>query len=208
MANHAVLEEIEEKFGALHAGSLIKDGIVDKDAFNKAERKILWVLEEGNDKEQTPWSLCSVIMELIENYKYSRTLCPLCRYSWAILNGIEDFTKVPPAKNIMVTLKQVAVINVKKIGGKSNADRVPIKRLYNEHKALIKEQIEAIDSDIIINCSGMKDIFTDFKTGAVLNVGPFRKAPYKKGIIIEAYHPAQRTLPHATYFKNIWECLK
>jgi hypothetical protein len=210
MADKAALDKIDAKFKALYPDNLITDGIVDMASFNKAKRKILWILKEGNDPEQTSWSLQDVILNYLQGSKYwLHTFGLICQLSWAILNDVDDLAKVPPAKDITDTLKQVAVINVKKIGGKSTADYVDVKRFYKEHKALIKEQIEAIAPDIIISCNGIKDILADFKTkGEILRVGLFNKAVYKNGVIRGAYHPAQRSLPHAAYFKNIWDCLK
>jgi hypothetical protein len=210
MAEQAALDKIDAKFKALYPDRLITDGIIDIESFNRAKRKILWILKEANNPEPISWSLREFILNYLKDYKYwAHTFGLPCQISWAVLNGIEDLNKVPCAKDITDAMWQVAVINIKKTGGTNRADGRVIKQSYDRDKALIREQIEAIGPDIIINCSGIWDILTDFKTkGEISHIDSFRRAAYKDGVIINAYHPAQKRLSHRAYFKNIWDCLK
>ncbi|MDR3048342.1 MAG: hypothetical protein LBV16_00630 [Elusimicrobiota bacterium] len=48
--------EFEKFYGEEH---FIDDGIVDVEAFNKAKHKILWILKEANDEDQTSWNIRS-----------------------------------------------------------------------------------------------------------------------------------------------------
>jgi hypothetical protein len=215
MADKAVLDRIDEKFRERHKDKLVTDGVVDFEGFNAAKRKILWVLKEGNDPEQTSWSLCDVLRNrniLCASKYWKSTFGLICRVSWALLHGETDFAKAPQAEAITDILKEVAVINLKKIGGPSRSTRSVIAKFYKSDKDLIGEQVGAISPDIIIDCSGIWDFIEDFKTGEVFVVSGFRTAAYNSGVIMTARHPAYSALRSEAnsraYFQRIIECLK
>jgi hypothetical protein len=209
MADVAVLEGIDVKFKAIYPQNFVDDGVIDLAAFSLAKRKILWVLKDANDPEQGAWSLREVIRDsLLDSSRWQYTFGLPVQISWAVLNGEEDYAKVPQSEKIADVLKQTAFINLKKVGGGAKSDSVEIAQFYKKDKALIKEQVEAIAPDIIINCSGEKSFFDDMKTGEAVEVGRFLRAPYREGVIIDAYHPNARNITHEAYFQNITECLK
>ena len=58
-------------------------------------------------------------------------------------------------------LDKIALINVNKNGGGSQANASVIEDNYTKHKSVLLQQIDGINPDVIINCSRVNRLFND-----------------------------------------------
>jgi hypothetical protein len=218
------LHEIEGEFSRKYGTRFIHDGIIcdghddEDDYFEELDpgTRILWILkesnkEEDNNKNPEGWYLREYLWEIASGEEtgknWKKTYLLVAKISYAIINGASAFGDISDDDLIKNIFKKIAVINVKKTNGGSEADKYEIASYYRDDKQLILDQIEAIQPEIIINCSGVEELFNDLKTGAVKEIDEFRSAQYNDVLVIDAYHPAQRKITHEQYFNLIMKCL-
>jgi hypothetical protein len=142
------------------------DGITCHKKFNKAKYKILWILKEVNDRDNKNHNR----REFHGKVQGVQTFYNIMRVCYAILNGIEKYDKNTLAIsrdecliNNCIVLDEIAIINVKKSGGKSVTYPGAIEREYMKPdvKQYLIKQINFINPQIIINSSGVKQLFLD-----------------------------------------------
>jgi len=210
------LKEIDEQIKTRYPGKVILDGIVDPETFEKMETKILWILKETNGfgenlEKNGWWSLNESLYEDVGNHtNWKRTWGLVMEITYAIIHKARNWEEVPLLAHLKDkdnTIRQIAVINVKKTPGNSKSNYKKIKANYHSNKYIILGQIEAISPNVIINCSGVNELFNDLKTGKEQPIAPFYAAKSEYGIIINAYHPNQKTLAKEKYFENIRDCI-
>ena len=202
------LAEINKEFNCRYPGHIIDDGVADFEAFEKVNPKILWIFKECNDPNKTSWSLREFMRTGVKGYPRWKCVWGMpVMISYALVNNIKDFRKIPPEAEIERILKHVAAINVKKVGGLSRADDKIVAAYYQKDKDLLLQQIEAISPNVIINCSRVWDLFCDLKVNDVKSIAPFQVAKSKYGPLINAYHPNRRNLSKENYFEIILKCL-
>jgi hypothetical protein len=193
------------------------DGILNLEEYNKTTPKILWILKEGNwgeeylgntdddakaSKEDAEKHIEQKQLEMKNYYdnvpkgysKWRATFENISYINHGIIEGVDkydDMTNIDNEAKIDGTyyINKVAFINVKKAPGGSVADHKLISESYNKHKDFIIKQIETINPDIIINCSGVKEITTDLSNGYLLNE-EFNFVKTNDRIILNMYHPA------------------
>jgi hypothetical protein len=103
-------------------GGIIRDGITNPERFVKAPFKILWILKEANDPDGSGWDLREFHRNVTVYSNWRRTYSKIMDVSYGIINGITEYKKLPDELSKMSVLEDVAIINVKKIGGNSLAD--------------------------------------------------------------------------------------
>jgi hypothetical protein len=229
------LHEIEVKFSDKYGSRFVHDGIIcdgydeEDDYFEGVDegKRILWILKEANkedDIKKNPkgWYLRDYLWEVANGEEtgkhWKASFLLVAKISYAIINE-SAFCDVPA--DVEKIFKKIAVIDVKKTGGGSQADKYEIASYYQNDKQLLLEQIRAIQPETIINCSRVDDLFNDFvvefkATGVKEIPCPdkadvvFKAAASKEGVwIIDAYQPNQRELTHEQYFNTIMEeCYK
>ena len=142
----------------------IVDGIVDIDKYLETEPKILWILKEPYDDVEDGlasgggWHFSKDFLAKDDFYKRmgrSRvTWHPVIYVSYGILNSFRDYNDMDYIRDDQTmadVIKQIAVINVKKLPGlKQTKNFGPIKSAYLKHKELLHKQIELYNPDIII----------------------------------------------------------
>lgn len=177
--------------------NLVKDGIANIDKFNKISPKILWILKEAVDEDKTAWDLCEFMNETVTTYpKWYATWKLIIQISYALINNIFDYDKIPTATKIENITSYIALINIKKEAGTTKSKQKEINKCYLQTKDILLKQIIDINPDIILNCSGVNILYKDLKSKT-------------KGIITNIYHPAQRKLTHKKYFDLcISKCVK
>ena len=165
----------------------VLDGIINLEIYNKTEPKILWVLKEPNygqeykgnsDIDEAKLSdeealkIYNQKKSIMINYYsdvadgYSRWRATFENISYITHGIIENKFKYDDITNIDRDAKidnkyyidMIAFINLKKAPGASIANRNLIVESYNHHKSFLFKQIETINPDIIINCSGLDNL--------------------------------------------------
>jgi hypothetical protein len=93
-------------------------------------------------------------------------------------------------------LKSIALINIKKIPGNTYSKPREIEKAYNEHKDLLKEQIETYNPNIVI-CGNTLQYFSMDNyfvkdNRKKLEHGKHNYYPLPERIYIQSYHPAYK----------------
>ena len=149
--------------------NLVFDGITNQKRFEKANPKILWILKEANKGEgKDDWWDHREFHEDVSRYpRWPRTYQPIIWTAYGLLNKCYAWSDLPQinekalinGKNV---LEDIAIININKKGGSSSSYQATIDKEYADHKKFLTDQISEINPDIIINSSGVFDLFTDF----------------------------------------------
>jgi hypothetical protein len=179
----------------------IADGIIDIPRWQKAKRKILFLLKEAYDG---PYDLCDAIRDEWKGPKYkvwwtaSYWLYALQKIS---NSNIPSFPKEQKQFDECVEyLLSSAVVNIKKSSGKTASDYEDVLKYAREDSRLLKEQISLINPDIIL-CGYTYDYFCEFWTDKITPVGDTEMV-FKTGnhIVINYWHPANRQIPNELSF--------
>lgn len=126
-----------------------KDGIIDHKQWGLEKYKILFVLKEVNsDKDNFD---LRDFLKFGGSPTYWKTWNNVTRWTKAILEGGDYLRKVSKEEKTK-WLSRVAAINLKKVGGKSEADDAEIRKYAINDSKEILEQIELYNPDIIICC--------------------------------------------------------
>lgn len=207
------VEKLEKKMDEYYKRTMgnkifVCDGIVDADSyFNSFPYKILWILKE-------PYSgagnyLNSIKVERAESNKRDspNTWNPIAYVSYSILNSFKDLSKesIKTNKEINRIFKKIAIINVQKTEAGTQSKTTEIQNAYNNHKEIIKEQIELYEPAIIINCSGIKNFAEDLGYNFPIEGGHFGKGDK---IIVNTYHPQQKRIKQKDYIDKIIQRVK
>ncbi len=216
----AEIENLIKK--SYNSKSVIKDGIVDIDLYIKAKYKILWVLKEPHDKskELIGWDM----RDLLNDAKYEsglnpdmKSTFPLVIYStYSILNDLIVWDKIPYMKDdsdLIDILKSIAIINIKKLPASSQSKDNEIQDAYNQYKSIILKQIMDYEPDIIICGNTFKYMKEDLIELLELKEPKTQNYPTDhyyndKKLVIDTYHPNQKSITHIKYFEGIIDAVK
>jgi hypothetical protein len=205
--NRKRLEEINHELKQEN-DFLVMDGITDYEQFGKSGKKILWIMKETNQSGGThPDDLRDFHKNVKTYLKWRRTYRPIIKSTYGIIHNL-DYEAIPKEEDISWILNEIAFINIKKTGGGSTSNWKSIAEHYAKNKEVILEQVECIDPDIIINCSGIFQVFTDLTQANYANPGRFYVAKSNKWIVVNAYHPNQRSINQVQYYNLIKDCIK
>ncbi len=127
----------------------MRDGLFCEEEWNKQATKILYVLKEAN-WENGDTDLCEYLLSEVSS-TYWRTWNNIVRWSQAIRVGGDYPSKVTKADKTKC-LKTIAALNIKKVGGDSQADDEEIRQYGESDAKYIREQIELYQPDLIICC--------------------------------------------------------
>jgi len=209
-----ITKRIESLKNLIDNSTPIPDGIVDLEKYNNSPIKLLWILKEVNSENDTDeWDLRDALKDLKtkDGMKkgWKKTYLPVIYTSYGIIHNIkwDDSDSIYKNPDMVDTLKEIAVVNVKKFPGKSVANLEQLQKSYKQQKEILKEQIEVYKPDIIV-CGGTFDIIkNDIIKGEndlqVIKEEPFSAYKQNKRIIIDAYHPAQHTITQEKYCDTI-----
>ncbi len=148
---------------------VVLDGIIDIDQYKNAPDKVLWILKEGNESGGKDGN-CRNHRDFHKNVAYfyngwKSTYKNLIRATYGILNNL-SYKDLPTLDNDATIngeniLEKIALININKNGGNSQANHTIIEANYTKHKDVILKQIAGIEPNIIINCSKVRRLFDD-----------------------------------------------
>ena len=146
---------------------VVYDGITCIDSYKSAPVKILWILKEGNENveqdERDHRDFHTDVAKYYSGWKatYKNVILPtygmLHNLDYKDLPALADDAKV----NGEYVLDKIALINVNKNGGGSQANSSVIEENYTKHKDVLLQQIEGISPEVIINCSRVNRLFDD-----------------------------------------------
>lgn len=207
MITEQSISGIESRFNELKKGnkSIIPDGIIKLDRYNKAKFKMLWVLKEPHCENGGGWDMSDFLSNpsdlLIRKDKFSwlKTYKLIMLTSWGILNDLQSWEKSLDVWNkqgsakLLEVLSDIAYINLKKTPGGSSSSPASIANSFKANKDLIIDQIKAYQPDCTICGGTYKLLFPFFEQYAVLSKNRF----------VNAYHPNQRKMPHQQYYYSI-----
>ncbi len=200
--------------------NVIYDGIVDPEQYEGASPKILWILKEANSSDEG-WTMTDALNDLKhESGKglktgWANTFTPIV-YTTNALFTDEDWDHMGnfnSDQSIIDVMQKTAYINVKKVPGGSKANWNEIKAYYSENKQALHQQIRQIAPDIIIFGGTYNffdsDFFEMFGDLEIDEENPslyiYRNAQY---LLLNAYHPNNRTISHKNYCNLILEAYR
>lgn len=213
-------DELDQEMCSRYGSSCIRDGITNIEKFYNAETnyRILWILKEPNSSDEG-WNMRNFHKALNKKredktrkdarWNWKSTYQKIVQVSHGLLHGIYHYEKIPASNEIVVdVMNSIAFINVKKTGGTEKSKWKVINQSYTDHKEFLHKQIEEISPNIIINCSGINQLFRDLSAKSncsVINekVDPFSYSFGNERLIINAYHPNERRLGKVKYFDVI-----
>ena len=152
--------------------SFVRDGILDVDKYMFAPVKILWVLKEPNSPGDDIGSDMRPCLTSLRSNDDTNRIAPGWGHTWTPVAyttyGIfekKNWIDIPDirgnAQEVLKHMPNIAHINVKKFAGGSKTKDKVIKMFFDQYKALIYEQIEIINPDVIIFGSTFK-YFSDY----------------------------------------------
>jgi hypothetical protein len=217
-------KEIRQTMEIEEGKKVLMDGCIDRKQYFDAEPKILWILKEAyGEGAGNPPSVTQYILDCINDcnfYQARGTYNPIVYITYGILKGkslknrkdgdekywihMENLTnktenmaedRKNEIEDMFETLKQIAIINVKKTpGGTKTPDFTVISEAYSKYKDLLHQQIETLNPDVII-CGGRWNILPLFQDYWKLSETNKKECDYcdcweQNGkLYIDTYHP-------------------
>jgi hypothetical protein len=187
-----LLDEVQATWPAA-----VRDGAVDADRYSSVRPRLLWILREVNggrgDQREEGWDLRKLLRfpdELVRAApKWHSTYGAVVKVSYGLIHDLsaDGAWLDAPAITFVDTLRDIAVINVSKIGGDSQVDWTSFGGRVAAFSSTVDRQVELLDPEIII------------AGGTAFELPPWVRA---RGFI-EAYHPMQTTLKQREYYRRI-----
>lgn len=194
-------------------GQFVPDGIVDYEEYEKAEKKILFVLRDPHDADGKYESrgLCDEVLHSSNSFQ---TWGPIASWTRGFLRASSKFAPLYQIKSeshdpqdldgTRKYYRKIAIMNLKKASGKGYAEQ--IKEYAKNHSKLIHGEINIIQPDVIIACGrdvyeSLQDILCGERTndGQIMlddkmkTYGQYKWVDIggKRTIVICFRHPAQ-----------------
>lgn len=202
----------------------IIDGIVNVTDYLNATKRLLWILKEpydgveNNEVSGGGWHFGNDFLGLDDFYnrigRSHSTWYPILYSTYGILNNFMQYNDMPEIGNdinISRVIRQIAIINVKKLPGLTRTvDFGPIAKAYNDHTELLHKQIETYDPDIIIGGSTLFLFYNELGLKKQNEKVYGCLEYYEKGnkLYISAYHPAQTSVKRNVYVNDIVNLVK
>ena len=176
---------------------LIEDGIVEPKCYFAVSKKVLFLLKEPNDAGGGYWDMRPWIRDGARWQSWNN----ITRWTQVILShpqpfewGALEFVDEEDRKN---TLRNIAIVNVKKAPGGGAAIRRDILAAAKQNAALIREQIALAAPDIVILCGDplekvYENIYGEINCEWIM--GPHNRRVMKgekSPDVISFYHPAR-----------------
>lgn len=185
--------------------SIVIDGVVDIDCYQKSPLKVMWILKETNS--EGGWSI-------VDNYKDPKWLTAynglmsirrIIYASYGINHPeIKDWKDFPWSfeEECQTSLRNIAFVNINKLPGSSVANDYEIQDAYNKNRALLKLQFDTYNPDVVIFGNTLKYVNTEDFDGDFSKANKIRTEkldthyyPSINRLYINAWHPS--------YFKGI-----
>lgn len=189
----------------------VTDGPVMPERYSVADPRIAWVLREVNNEGATEaWDLRTFLREEEQLFSYSRwssTYGAVAKISKGLLLGL-DTAKVGSldARNAASCLKDVAVVNVNKLGGRRQIEYGALASGATMFQHIVERQLQAIDADLLI-LAGSVDLAPPVIRRAFETANPPFAARMGDTWLVRTYHPGQRRIKCSALFQGILDAL-
>ncbi len=207
-----ILEKIRNEFP--HA---VKDGAVDWNRYAATNLRLLWVLREVHDGniarggEGGGWDLRRFLREDLLNYpRWHVTYGAVAKVSNALSQGVAPAdVACMSSRNVIGTLKEIAVINLNKLGGKARVETGGFKEHIRQFSPFISRQVEALAPHVII-AGGTYDLLSEYSCGgaSIATSQKFGATISGDRWLVKAYHPGQTKLKDHVYYERIENSLR
>lgn len=201
MSQHAALMKRWSKKPIHKGNNFIEDGIIDLARWQKADRKILFLLKEAYGDYE---NLCWLIKDEWNGPKY-KTWKTVSYWLYGLRKMQPDSIPAFPKKQSEIDecnefLLSSAVVNVKKSKGTSSSDYDDIMKYTEEDADLLREQILLINPEIIV-CGYTFDFFEKFWRESITPVGDTEFVSRTHNhIIVNFWHPANHYPDDMCYY--------
>jgi hypothetical protein len=177
-----------------------RDGIIDEARFEKAKKRILFILRETNKfpgkdlraflREEVRWQLWHTVG----------------RWAYGVLNDFPDYSECDKYESICEGVHQVAIMNLKKITGGGWSDLDVINETAHRDKEFIKKEVDIINPQVIVACGTWSHLVWLFD---LENLPMEDKPPFsytKNRLYLSTRHPV-RANNRETYdeLKKLWD---
>jgi len=211
----------------------IIDGIINKELYEKAKYKILWILKEPNDKDSNEkWTYQDYFSKKEIERKIGteedtlryRMMKKIIWNSYGLLHDNTLFDEIENQiedERIYSITEEIAYINIKKTPGGGAAIYKEIKAYYEQNKDLLIEQIKAFKPNIIIFGGTLTFFEYEDLEKANLDIRKDNKFHSMNGtsrmsfydisedvLLIHAYHPAYWSISYKQYYEEMIDGLK
>lgn len=200
----------------------ISDGIVNIEEYLQSKYRILWILKESNDVRNGKgggWKLNVSMNEDMKDWKEKSrtgktTFKRIILTTYGIENNFMQMEDIPNINtlDVFTSIKQIALINVKKIPGGSSSFGKQIALAYKENRHILLKQIELYNPNIIIGGNTLQYFIKDLAVQNELKkkIGNRYYYPEEKKLFIAAYHPNVRpkTISEKDYCNQIINAVK
>lgn len=189
-----------------YKGKFVRDGIINEQLYNAAKIKILFVAKDPNDPDQTSWDLA----DLLNQYCSGNFAIRLAEWSYGILNDFPPLRSLTDYQALHEALRSTAIINLKKIGGESQAKMEEILEHTKQNKSFLQRQIKMISPEIIIGGVGNTQVWSLLFDNINLTHSDYDilVGKWDNIKIIDYYHPSYQVPRAMSYslLQNIFRC--
>lgn len=191
--NHLVVDSAElvsaqEDIRRIPRG--IVDGPVCMERYCSAKPRIVWVLREVNHLEDSQWDLSEFLCNGLSAYPHwYSTYGFVAKVSRALLENPNCPSRsLVPANDAVDSLRDIAVINVKKTGGGPRTNWRSLRQAAEIFRPIVIRQLLALRPEIVI-AAGTADLVPKCLDSSVR--------------ILESSHPGQRRVTHAAMYERM-----
>ena len=173
------------------ADRMCLDGIVCESSYEKTDPKLLFVAKEPNHPKGQGFDFRKWWSEEVK-YAFSKRLC---EWAYGVQNEFPPLSEFDTDEtNKLATIRSIAFMNLKKVGGSGSSDHKVIRSATERDKCLLRQQIKIIDPDVIIGGIGDSRLWSLLFPGIMLRDCGFdiRVARVEHVRIIDFYHPSYR----------------
>lgn len=187
---------------ALEAGHFVEDGIVCKESWSTAKRKVLFLLKEPNGYDGRHGSLNDLLRKAASPNSTSKmwdrpTFHNIGRWAYGLLNYSGQVPSYEEANRAYRTaVLECAYINIKKSSGGARATK-KIEVHAAKYAEFLRCQVDIIGPDIVV-CGGTYTILKEHVYPSMSKVSS-RIHRVEDRIFINAFHPGCRTKREDVY---------
>jgi len=169
--------------------SITRDGIINMEKYRSAKKRILFVLKDSNDFGGRD------LREYFLIYPRKQIGHNLGRWAAGILNDFPDYEVANERERLHDSLKQTAVINIKKSTGGSWARATDLSFFANHDSRLLLRQIMEIDPQYIVSCGTLDQLIVlldiDFSRFNQLQAGQIVRLVQPEAYLVPFRHPVR-----------------
>ena len=202
----------------------IIDGVINIDLYCSSPLRILWILKEPWDEENSTgggWSLCSDVLAVKPVAALSQaTFHPIIYIAYGLFHGPMSFADMPwirDMENPEDVIRRLAFINAKKLPGVTRGAYAPlILDWYSRGKQIILAQIKAYCPDIVFGCAPhfpaiLDDLDCDWRNRA-RSMGSADYVWQEDTLFVHVYHPGQTQITREKYVDDalnaVWQAMR